>query len=89
MSPDHALALFLGMLQATATISAPVLIACLIGGSMVGIMQTATQINEASISYVVKAVLVVGALALSGPTIADKIVTYTRASIQSIEHVAE
>lgn len=87
MSPDRALELFVGLLQATMWVVGPVLGAALVAGVLVGIVQAATQINEASIAYVVKAGAVVVVLVTLGPTMADRAVRYTRQSFEGISKV--
>ena len=87
MSPDHALALLSGLLRATMTVTGPLLLAALLGGLVVGIMQTATQINEQSVGYVVKTAVVLATLLVAGPYMAEKTVAYARASIGSIATV--
>ncbi len=84
MSPDHALALFAGLFRVTLLVSGPILIAALVGGVVVGILQTATQINESSIAYAVKGAVVLATLLLLGPTIAASVVTYTRTTLESV-----
>ena len=54
MSADHALTLIRQLLGVTIFAAGPLLAASLIAGVLVGIVQTATQINEASIGFAVK-----------------------------------
>ncbi|MFP6687219.1 MAG: flagellar biosynthetic protein FliQ, partial [Polyangiaceae bacterium] len=55
MTSDQALYLMMGLLENAVMIAGPVLGAALVGGVFIGVLQTATQINEMSIAYVVKA----------------------------------
>lgn len=87
MSPDHALALLQGLLQTTIVIAGPLLGAALLAGVAMGVVQTATQINEASLGYVVKVMATILALLLFGPMIAEKIVSYTRQSFEAVSTV--
>jgi len=87
MSPDYALALLQGLLQTTLMIAGPLLAAALAAGVFVGVIQTATQINEASLGYVVKVGATILALLLFGPVIAEKLVGYTRHSFESVATV--
>lgn len=87
MSPDYALALLQGLLQTTLMIAGPLLAAALAAGVFVGVIQTATQINEASLGYVVKVGATILALLLFGPVIAEKLVSYTRHSFESVATV--
>jgi len=87
MNADQALELALALLQVTAFVAGPVLLASLIAGVTIGIVQAATQVNEASISFVTKAGAIVVVLVTLGPMLASHALTYTRASLVAIEHV--
>ncbi|MBX3258170.1 MAG: flagellar biosynthetic protein FliQ [Labilithrix sp.] len=87
MNGDQALAMVLEALRVTLWISGPILAVALIAGLLVGVAQTVLQINEASVSFVVKLVALVGVLVVLGPTLASKVMDYTRGSLQAIEHV--
>lgn len=87
MNTDQALALIAQMLQMTIFIAGPILGASLAAGVAVGVIQTATQVNEASVSYVVKVLAVVGVLAAFGPTMAEHATAYMRQSFDAMEHV--
>ena len=87
MSPDHALALLAGLLRTTMIVTGPLLAAALVGGLVVGELQTATQINEQSIGYVVKTAVVLAVMLVAGPYMVGKTVVYARDTIGSIAHV--
>lgn len=87
MSADHALALIYALFQVTLVVVGPLLAAALTAGVLVGVVQTATQVNEASVGYVVKVVAAVLALLVFGPMMAEKAVSYTRASLEGIANV--
>jgi flagellar biosynthesis protein FliQ len=87
MSADGAVILMATLLRVVAFVAGPILLASLLAGVAIGIVQTATQINEASISYVVKAAAVVLVVVVLGPTLAAYTVTYARTSFESIERV--
>ena len=87
MSPDHALALMQQLLQVTIIVTGPILIAALLAGVAMGVVQTATQINEASLGFMVKVLAAILALLLFGPMIAEKVVSYTRQSFEAIATV--
>jgi flagellar biosynthetic protein FliQ len=87
MNSDQALELALALIQVTAFVAGPVLVASLIAGVTIGIVQAATQINEASISFIGKAAAIVLVMVTLGPMLASHALTYTRASLLSIEHV--
>lgn len=87
MNADHALALFRELFQVTMFAAAPLLLTLAIVGVVIGIIQTATQINEASIAYVAKVIALAGILVFLGPTLAEKITRYTRESFEKVAHV--
>jgi len=68
-------------------ISAPVLLTVLVVGLVVSIFQAATQINEATLSFVPKVVAAVAVLAVAGPWMLTMLVDYLRQTLQSIPSV--
>lgn len=87
MTTDSALALLLGLFVTCARVGGPLLLIALAAGLVVGVAQAATQLNESSVSFVVKTAALAATLLLLGPTLAGFAVQYTRASLQAIEHV--
>ncbi len=87
MNADQALELMKHLLEVTMMVAGPVLGASLVAGVLIGIIQAATQINEASISFVGKVMAVVAIGLLVGPALASQVVSYTKHSLSSIEHV--
>lgn len=66
------------------TVAAPVLLTVLIVGLVVSIFQAATQINEATLSFVPKIVGAVAVLAIAGPWMLTTLVEYLRRVLQSL-----
>jgi flagellar biosynthetic protein FliQ len=65
-------------------VSAPILIAVLAVGLVVSVFQAATQINEATLSFVPKIVAAVAVLAVAGPWMLSTLVDYLRGVLMSI-----
>jgi flagellar biosynthesis protein FliQ len=65
-------------------VAAPVLIAVLVVGLVVSVFQAATQINEATLSFVPKIVAAVATLAVAGPWMLSTLVEYIQRTLQSI-----
>ncbi len=65
-------------------VSAPVLLTILAVGLMVSIFQAATQINEATLSFVPKIVAAAAVLAVAGPWMLSTLVDYLQATLQAI-----
>jgi flagellar biosynthetic protein FliQ len=65
-------------------VSAPILITVLVVGLVVSVFQAATQINEATLSFVPKIVAAVAVLAFAGPWMMTTLVEYLQRTLQSI-----
>jgi flagellar biosynthesis protein FliQ len=84
MSPDTVLNIGSRALEMTLLLAAPLLLVALITGLVVGAFQAATQINEATLSFIPKLIAVAGMLVLAGPWMLKVLVSYTRELIESI-----
>jgi len=65
-------------------VSAPVLLVVLVVGLLVSIFQAATQINEATLSFVPKIVAAVAVMVFAGPWMMGTLVDYLQRTLQSI-----
>jgi flagellar biosynthesis protein FliQ len=65
-------------------VSAPILLVILVVGLVVSIFQAATQINEATLSFVPKIIAAVATLAVMGPWMLSKLVDYLRNTLMAI-----
>lgn len=68
-------------------VAAPVLLTVLAVGVLVSVFQAATQINEATLSFVPKVVAAVLVLALTGPWMMNTLVEYIQRTLQTIPQV--
>jgi flagellar biosynthetic protein FliQ len=67
MSADQAIELLTRLIWSAALISAPLLAATLIVGLIISILQVATQLQEATLSYVPKLIAAALILVAAGP----------------------
>lgn len=65
-------------------VAAPILIAVLVVGVLISVLQAATQINEATLSFVPKILAAVATLALAGPWMITQLVEYIQRMLQAI-----
>ena len=65
-------------------VSAPVLLVVLVVGLIVSVFQAATQINEATLSFVPKIIAAVVVLAIAGPWMMTMLVEYLQRTLQAI-----
>jgi len=68
-------------------VSAPVLLTVLAVGLLVSIFQAATQIHEATLSFVPKIIAAVAVLAIAGPWMLSTLVEYLQRMLQAIPPV--
>lgn len=71
-------------LKTTAMLSAPLLVTTLVVGLIISIFQALTQINEATLTFVPKMIIVALILVLAGPWMMDLMTTYTVSLFESI-----
>ncbi len=65
-------------------VAAPVLLAVLVVGLVVSVLQAATQINEATLSFVPKVLAAVAVLTVAGPWMLTTLVEYLQRTLQMI-----
>lgn len=68
-------------------ISAPLLLGSLVIGLVVSILQAATQINEATLSFIPKLIAMVAILVIAGPWMLSTMVDYIRRLFESIPSI--
>jgi flagellar biosynthetic protein FliQ len=68
-------------------IAAPMLLVALIAGLVIGMLQAATQINEATLSFIPKLLLLVLTLFAIGPWMLRVLIDFTRDLYTSIPGV--
>jgi flagellar biosynthetic protein FliQ len=69
-------------------VAGPILIATLLVGLAISILQAATQINEATLTFVPKLLVVAGILLVMGPDMAQRLVNLARLMFQTASEVA-
>jgi flagellar biosynthetic protein FliQ len=84
MTPENVMDLAHRMLLVTSMIAAPLLLIALIAGLVIGMLQAATQINEATLSFIPKLLLLVLTLFVAGPWILRVLTDFTRDLYTSI-----
>ncbi|MCA1978191.1 MAG: flagellar biosynthesis protein FliQ [Thiobacillus sp.] len=78
MSPESVMTLGRTALEITLLVSAPVLIVTLVVGLIVSVFQAATQINDASLSFIPKIIAVFATFAIAGPWMLTVMTDYMR-----------
>ena len=78
MTPESVMSIGRGALEMTLMVAAPVLLATLAVGLIVSIFQAATQINDPSLSFIPKVVVVLLTFALAGHWMLTIMLDYMR-----------
>ncbi len=73
-----------GALRTTAMLAAPMLLGTLIVGLAVSIFQALTQINEATLTFIPKMIVVALVFVLAGPWMMDVMSSYTISLFENI-----
>lgn len=87
MSPEIALTELRGGLVTVLWIAGPMLLAVLVVGVVIGVVQAATQLNEPTIAFVAKAVALTATLFATGSMLLGHLVEFTIALFQRIPHL--
>ena len=84
MNPQAVITLGQQALYTMLMLAAPMLLAALVVGLVVSILQAATQINEMTLSFIPKLLVLSAALFVAGPWMLGMLVDFTRELYASI-----
>jgi flagellar biosynthetic protein FliQ len=84
MTPESIIVIGQQALVVTAMLSAPLLLSALAAGLIIGMFQAATQINEVTLSFIPKLLVLAAALYVGGGWMLKVIVGYSESLIRSI-----
>jgi flagellar biosynthetic protein FliQ len=84
MNPQSVITIGQQALYVMLVLAAPLLLAALVVGLVVSILQAATQINEMTLSFIPKLLAMVTALVIAGPWMITYFVDYVRRLFESI-----
>jgi flagellar biosynthetic protein FliQ len=88
MTPESVMNMGRHAVEVLLLVAAPILLVVLIIGFAVSIFQAATQINEATLSFIPKLVGVFAALVLAGPWMLTLMMDYMRLIFTSVPTLA-
>ena len=84
MNPEDFISIARQGLELTIMLSMPLLVAALVTGLLVSVFQAATQINEMTLSFIPKLLVMFVVAVLAGPWMLQLLVEYTRRLFESI-----
>jgi flagellar biosynthetic protein FliQ len=84
MTPETVMTIAERALVITLMLAAPMLLAALVTGLVIGAFQAATQINEMTLSFIPKLAAIAATLVIAGPWMIKVFVSYTHELFTSI-----
>ena len=84
MTPDTVITIGQEALKVTAMLAGPILISVLVTGLLIGMFQAVTQINEMTLSFIPKLMVLALVLTIAGSWMLDTIVDFTQRMFENI-----
>ncbi len=78
MTPESVMSMGRTALEMTFLVASPVLLVTLVVGLVISVFQAATQINDASLSFIPKVLAVLATFAIAGPWMLTLMTDYMR-----------
>ncbi|MEN9867565.1 MAG: hypothetical protein RL748_3155 [Pseudomonadota bacterium] len=88
MNPESVMTMGRHAIEVTLMVAAPMLLVALLVGLLISIFQAATQINEATLSFIPKLLGIFAAMIIAGPWMLSVMVDYMRHVLNSIPGLA-
>ena len=87
LTPEHAAELVAHAVYITGIIVCVLVVPSLLGGLLVSIFQAATQINEQTLSFLPRLMVMLLTLIWAGPWLVSQLMEYTQTLIQNIPYL--
>jgi len=87
MTPETVMEIGRQAIMVLLLVSAPLMLVALLTGLIISIFQAATQINEATLSFVPKIVAIFATMVFAGPWMLEMLVDYIRRLFGSIPQI--
>ena len=84
MTPEVVIDLGMQAMKVTALLAAPLLLSALVVGLLVGMFQAATQINEMTLTFVPKLIVVALVIMIAGPTLLNTMMGFAISLFEGI-----
>ncbi|SLM63760.1 MULTISPECIES: flagellar biosynthesis protein FliQ [Dickeya] len=87
MTPESVMALGYEAMKIALMLAGPPLLASLVSGLIISMLQAATQINEMTLSFIPKVLTVFFTLVIAGPWMLSVILDYMRNMLSQFPHM--
>ncbi|EMW0827999.1 flagellar biosynthesis protein FliQ [Klebsiella aerogenes] len=87
MTLESVMAIGTEAMKVALALAAPLLLAALISGLVVSLLQAATQINEMTLSFIPKILAVVATIIIAGPWMLNLLLDYMRTLFSNLPNI--
>lgn len=87
MTPESVMVIGHDAMQLALAVAAPLLLAALVSGLFISLIQAATQINEQTLSFIPKILAVVATLVIAGPWMLTTVLDYMRTLFTNLPYM--
>ncbi|KDN11360.1 MAG: flagellar biosynthesis protein FliQ [Gilliamella sp.] len=87
MSSEYISTLAIQAIKVAASLAGPLLLAALVTGLIISLLQAATQINEMTLSFIPKIIVVIVVLIILGPSMLSTMIDYIQTVITDIPNL--
>ncbi|KLE86011.1 flagellar biosynthesis protein FliQ [Klebsiella aerogenes] len=87
MTPESVMAIGTEAMKVALALAAPLLLAALISGLVVSLLQAATQINEMTLSFIPNILAVVATIIIAGPWMLNLLLDYMRTLFSNLPNI--
>lgn len=87
MTPESVMTLGIQAIKLGLMVAGPLLLAALVTGLIISILQAATQINEMTMTFIPKILVIIGVAVVLGPWMMRNFIEYTRLTLTNIPFV--
>ncbi|WP_338556671.1 flagellar biosynthesis protein FliQ [Erwinia sp. E_sp_B04_7] len=87
MSPESVMVIGHDAMQVALAVAAPLLLAALVSGLVISLLQAATQINEQTLSFIPKILAVVSTMVIAGPWMLNLVLDYMRTLFTNLPYM--
>ncbi|OCG34037.1 flagellar biosynthesis protein FliQ [Gilliamella sp. Gris1-4] len=87
MSSEYISTLAIQAIKVAVSLAGPLLLAALVTGLIISLLQAATQINEMTLSFIPKIIVVIVVLIILGPSMLSTMIDYIQTVITDIPNL--
>ncbi|AXU95564.1 flagellar biosynthesis protein FliQ [Erwinia persicina] len=86
MTPESVMVMGHEAMKIALALAAPLLLAALVSGLLISLLQAATQINEQTLSFIPKILAVVTTIVIAGPWMLNLVLDYMRTLFSNLPY---